>query len=158
MPYSEVFPPEEDFHPVAASKTMFGEGVDHSDAQSIIDHLESSSAFLAVAQLRALGGAMARVPNDATAFAHRDRRLLVNVAAIYEAAEQREQHEEWVADLSAQLQGAPGAYSGFLGEDGPSRILEAYPEETWKRLLEVKKRYDPDNIFHMNHNIKPTSD
>jgi FAD/FMN-containing dehydrogenase len=154
MPYAEVFPPDqEEFHPVAASRTMFGEAVGHSEAQSILDALEASSAFMAVAHLRALGGAMARVPSDATAFAHRDRPLLVNVAAIYEAQDQREEHEAWVAKLSAELAGAPGAYSGFLGEDGQDRILEAYPEQTWRRLLDVKKRYDPDNAFRMNHNI-----
>jgi FAD/FMN-containing dehydrogenase len=156
MSYTEVFPPEEEFHPVAASRTMFAEGLDRAGARSIIDALESSSAFMAVAQLRALGGAMARVPADATAFAHRERALLVNVAAIYEAPDQREVHEGWVSELSAVLAGAPGAYPGFLGDDGPTRIDEAYPDETGKRLIDVKKRYDPDNVFHMNHNIEPS--
>jgi FAD/FMN-containing dehydrogenase len=110
---------------------------------------------MAVAHLRALGGAMARVPNDATAFAHRDRPLLVNVAALYEAPEQRDEHEAWVTHLSAELVGARGAYSGFLGYDGEARIHEAYPEATLNRLADVKKRYDPDNVFHMNHNFAP---
>lgn len=155
MPYAEVFPPDqEDFHPVAASRTMFGGGVGHPEARSIIDALEGSNAFMAVAHLRALGGAMARVPTDATAFAHRARPLLVNVAALYEAPDQRDEHEAWVGELSTELAGAPGAYSGFLGEDGQARILEAYPEQTWNRLLDIKKRYDPDNAFRMNHNIE----
>jgi FAD/FMN-containing dehydrogenase len=156
MPYTEVFPSEEeDFHPVAASRTMFGERIGLSEAQGIIDHLESSSAFLAVAHLRALGGAMARVPVDATAFAHRDRSLLVNVAALYGSPDQREEHEAWVAELSGELAGAPGAYTGFLGDDGQVRIHEAYPGKTWSRLLEVKREYDPDNLFRMNHNVEP---
>jgi FAD/FMN-containing dehydrogenase len=158
MPYTEVFPPgEEGFHPVAASRTMFAEGLDRAAAQTIIDGLEGSSAFMAVAHLRALGGAMARVPVDATASAHRGRTLLVNVAALYEAPERREEHEGWVSELSSVLGGAPGAYAGFLGDDGQARIDEAYPDSTWKRLVDVKKRYDPDNVFHMNHNIEPSS-
>jgi FAD/FMN-containing dehydrogenase len=156
MPYREVFPPDQEgFHPVAASQTMFGDSVDLGAAGSIVDRVEGSNASMAVAHLRALGGAMARVPNDATAFAHRDRPLLVNVAALYEAPEQRDEHEAWVTDLSAELVGAPGAYSGFLGYDGKARIHEAYPEATLNRLVDVKKRYDPDNVFHMNHNFAP---
>ena len=155
MTYAEVFPPDqEDFHPVAANQTMFAESIDLAGAQNIIDHLEGSSAFMAVAHLRALGGAMARVPAQTTAFAHRDRALLVNVAAIYGAPEQRKEHEAWVTELSSDLAGAPGAYSGFLGEEGATRIREAYPEPTWGRLLEMKKQYDPDNVFHLNHNLR----
>jgi FAD/FMN-containing dehydrogenase len=100
---------------------------------------------------------MARVPVDATAFAHRGRTQLVNVAALYEAPGQREEHEGWVSELSSVLGGAPGAYAGFLGDDGQARIDEAYPDSTWKRLFDVKRRYDPDNVFHMNHNIEPRS-
>lgn len=154
MSYVEVYPPEEEgFHPVAASRTMFSENVDRDAAVSILEHLEASSAFMAVAHLRALGGAMARVPADATAFAHRDRTLLANVAALYEAPEQREEHEAWVADLSADIGGAPGAYAGFLGEEDTKRIRQAYPGSTWDRLVEVKRRYDPDNVFRWNHNV-----
>jgi FAD/FMN-containing dehydrogenase len=154
MPYVDVYPPEEEgFHPVAASRTMFTENIDRDAAVSILEHLEASSAFMAVAHLRALGGAMARVPADATAFTHRDRTLLANVAALYAGPEQKEEHEAWVADLSADIGGAPGAYAGFLGEDGTKRIQEAYPGSMWDRLVEVKRRYDPDNVFRWNHNI-----
>lgn len=156
MPYVEIYPPEqEDYHPVAASRTMFAENVDRNAASSILEHLEASSAFMAVAHLRALGGAMARVPADATAFAHRDRAILANVAALYEAPEQKGEHEAWVADLSSDIEGAPGAYAGFLGDDGAGRIREAYPGTTWDRLVEAKRRYDPDNLFHLNHNVGP---
>jgi FAD/FMN-containing dehydrogenase len=155
MTYVEVFPPEQEgFHPVAASRTMFTEDIDRNAAESILEHLEASSAFMAVAHLRALGGAMARVPADATAFAHRDRKLLANVAALYEGPEQKGEHEAWVADLSGDIGGAPGAYAGFLGEDGAERIREAYPGSTWDRLVEAKRRYDPDNVFRWNHNVK----
>ena len=156
MPYVEVYPPEQEgFHPVAASRTMFTESVDRNAAVSILDHLQDSNASMAVAHLRALGGAIASVSMDATAFPHRDRSLLVNVAALYESPEQKEEHEAWVADLSGDLVGAPGAYSGFLGEDGAERIREAYPGPTWDRLVEVKRRYDPDNVFRLNHNVSP---
>jgi FAD/FMN-containing dehydrogenase len=159
MPYAESYPPqEEEFHPVAASRTMFAETVDLNAAGTIVDQLESSNAMMAVAHLRPLGGAMARVPVDATAFAHRDRALLVNVAALYEDPAARDEHEAWVAALSDVLGGAPGAYSGFLGEDGPARIHEAYPDSVWDRLVQVKTKYDPENVFRLNHNVPPTTD
>jgi FAD/FMN-containing dehydrogenase len=154
MPYPEIYPPEmEDYHPVAASRTMFADTFDRNVAVSILEHLEGSTALMAVTQLRALGGAMARVPAGATAFAHRSRSIMANVAAIYDDPDQREQHEEWVADLASAVAGDPGAYVGFLGHDGPARIREAYPDSTWDRLLDVKRRYDPSNLFRLNLNI-----
>ena len=156
MRYLELFPPEqEEFHPVAASQTGFADSFDREAAVSIIEHIESSSAFMAVAHLRALGGAMARVPSDATAFAHRGHSLLVNVAALYGSPDEREQHEAWVADLATDLVNAPGAYPGFLADDRPEAVREAYPDATRQRLADVKKRYDRDNVFHLNHNILP---
>ncbi len=78
MPYPAIFPPEQEgFHPLTAGRTMFLDNVDLSAAATIIDYLQASTAQLAATQIRVLGGAMARVPVDATAFAHRDARLMV---------------------------------------------------------------------------------
>ena len=108
------------------------------------------------AQLRVLGGAMARVPADATAFAHRARRIMVNVAAFYEGDKDRVVREAWVADFAAALrQGDGGAYVGFMGDEGEARIREAYPGTTWERLAAIKARYDPTNLFRLNQNIPP---
>ena len=113
---------------------------------------------MAVTQLRTLGGAVARVPADATAFAHRDAGMIVNVTAVYQDAGEREQHAAWVAGLANALSdGNPGAYVGFLGDEGPDRIRAAYPGATWDRLAEVKGRYDPDNVFRLNQNVPPAS-
>jgi hypothetical protein len=49
----------------------------------------------------------------------------------------------------------PARNSGFLGVDGQARIGEAYPDATRARLADVKKRYDPDNVFRLNHNVAP---
>ena len=157
MPYPEIYPPEQDeYHPVAASRTMFVEKIDLPVAETIVNYLQASTAMMKVAQLRALGGAMARVPVDATAFAHRNSRIMVNVAALYENPEEKATHEAWVADFaSALLQSDSGAYVNFLGEEGEERIRAAYPGSTWDRLVEVKARYDPNNLFRLNQNIAP---
>ena len=74
MPYPEIYPPDEgDYHPLAVVRTMFVDAVDLGVAETILERLRASAAQMPVAQLRVLGGAMARVPADATAFAHRDR-------------------------------------------------------------------------------------
>jgi FAD/FMN-containing dehydrogenase len=107
-------------------------------------------------QLRVLGGALARVPNDATAFAHRDRRLMVNVSAMYVDPSQTETHQSWVDGLASSLgKNGAGGYVGFLGDEDEETLRAAYPGGTWDRLREVKRRYDPDNLFRLNHNIPP---
>ncbi len=157
MRYPEIYPPgEEGYHPVVAGRTMFLDAVDRRTAETVFDHLRAGTAPMRVAQLRVLGGAMARVPGDATAFAHRGRRIMVNVGAIYERPDEAALHEAWVTDFAAALrQGEPGAYVGFLGNEGQARIREAYPGSTWDRLAAIKRRYDPTNLFRLNQNIPP---
>jgi FAD/FMN-containing dehydrogenase len=98
------------------------------------------------------------VPADATAFAHRSSRIMVNVAAFYEGLEERGVREVWVRDFEEALrQGDGGAYAGFLGEEGEARVREAYPGSTWDRLAEIKGRYDPTNLFRLNQNVPPAT-
>ena len=159
MPYPEIYPPEEgdgSYHPTAVSRTMFVDRIDHRVATTIMEHLQASDASMRVAQLRVLGGAMARLPNDATAFAHRSSRIMVNVAAFYEGLEDRPAKLAWVDALSSALrQTDRGAYVNFLGDEGEARIRDAYPGRTWDRLAQVKARYDPTNLFRRNQNVPP---
>ena len=154
--YTAMYPPEDpDYHPLAIARTFFMDTFDHDLAQVVVDHLAASDAAMRVAQLRVLGGAMARVPSDHTAFAHRDRALMVNVASFYTGDEDKARREAWVTDLFGALRQAPGAYANFLADEGPERVREAYPGATWDRLVAIKRRYDPDNLFHHNQNIPP---
>jgi hypothetical protein len=158
IPYPEMFPPEEeDFHPTAIGHTMFVDSVGQDAAETIVERLESSDATMRVTQLRVLGGAIARVPAEATAYAHRGSRIMANVAAFYDGPEDKAVREAWVNDLAAELrQEDGGAYVNFLGEDGAERIRAAYPDATWDRLTAIKASYDPANLFRLNHNIRPT--
>jgi FAD/FMN-containing dehydrogenase len=159
MTYPELFPPEDaSYRPTAVSRTMFTKTVDRRVAETIVDHLEASDASVRVAQIRVLGGAMARVPADATAFAHRTSPIMVNVAAFYEGPEDRSRRAAWVDGLSAALdQGEAGAYVNFLLDEGEARIRSAYPGGTWDRLAAIKGRYDPENVFRLNQNIPPAT-
>ena len=157
MPYPEMFPPEEGgYHPVAAGRTMFIDHVTRSEAEMILDRLQRSTGSMAVTQLRVLGGAMSRVPADATAFAHRNSRTMVNLAALYENPDDKEIHEAWVTEFAAALrQSDNGAYVNFLADVDEAQVRAAYPNGTWERLAAIKARYDPDNFFRLNQNIPP---
>jgi FAD/FMN-containing dehydrogenase len=154
---SEIYPPEEEgCHPVAVGRTLFVDSIDRGMAETIVAHLQASSAQMAVAQLQVLGGAMARVPTDATAFAHRARRIMVNVAAVYARADQAAQHTAWANDFAVTLrQGASAAYVNFLDDEGAARVRAAYPGATWEHLRAIKAHYDPTNLFRLNQNIPP---
>jgi FAD/FMN-containing dehydrogenase len=137
-------------------RSLFVDAVSGHAAEAIVDHLRSSSAIMSVAQLRVLGGAVARVDANATAFAHRGRRVMVALGALYDDADETPIHEAWVNSLAGELSdGAPGVYVNFLADEGEARVREAYPGSTWERLVEIKGRYDPDNLFRLNQNIPP---
>jgi FAD/FMN-containing dehydrogenase len=158
-PYPAIFEAggdEEDYHPIAAAHTMFVDSIDRSAAETIVQRLHASTAMMAATQLRVLGGAAARVPADATAYAHRHSRIMVNVAALFGTPEEAPEHERWVNGLADALRRDDhGAYVNFLGDEGEERTRAAYPGETWDRLVAVKRRYDPTNLFRLNQNIPP---
>lgn len=158
-PYAAMYPPENpDYRPTAVSRTMFVDSIDLAAARTILEHLSASNAPMRAAQIRVLGGAMARVPADATAFAHRSKPMLVNVAAFYQGAATRDAARAWVNAFANALHPKDdSAYVGFLGADGPARIRAAYPGTTWDRLASIKATYDPDNVFRLNQNVLPRS-
>jgi FAD/FMN-containing dehydrogenase len=157
IPYPEVFLPDQpDYHPTAAGQTLFVDAVDHTTAETIIAQLQASDAPMRVVQLRVLGGAVSRVPDDATAYAHRGRRIMANVAAFFQGPEDQPVRQAWVDGLSSALRGGDdAAYVNFLGDEGAARVRDAYPGATWDRLQDVKRRYDPTNLFRLNQNIPP---
>ena len=159
VPYPEIYPPDdEEYRPLAIGRTMFMDEIGPGEAEAILDRLRASTAMMPVAQLRVLGGAMARVPADATAFAHRQSRIMVNVAAVFATPEEEPLHERWVTELAATLrQSDVGAYVNFLADEGDERVRAAYPGATWDRLAAVKRQYDPTNLFRLNQNIAPAS-
>jgi FAD/FMN-containing dehydrogenase len=157
IPYAKIYPPEDDsYHPLAVSRNLFVDSFDRSTAAGIMDRLQASDATLRACQIRPYGGAVSRVPNEATAYAHRDRAIMVNVAAFYEGDHDRAQRAAWVDEFADWLSGGDqAAYVNFLGDEGDARIRAAYPHGTYERLAEIKRRYDLDNLFQGNQNIPP---
>jgi FAD/FMN-containing dehydrogenase len=106
-----------------------------------------------------LGGAMARVPSGDTAYAQRGHAYLVNCIARTPEAEQLPPHREWARSARDALArfGDGAVYVNFAAEAGQDRVQAAYPPETYRRLQQVKQRYDPANLFRFNHNITPST-
>jgi FAD binding domain-containing protein/berberine-like enzyme len=103
-----------------------------------------------------LGGAVARVGEDDTAFNGRGAGHTFNVNAATETSEGFEEEREWARGLWTDLQPYhTGVYVNFLMEEGEDRIRQAYGAEKYDRLKALKRRYDPDNFFRLNQNISP---
>jgi len=155
MPYQEMYArPEAPGRLAVALRSTFHDRIDEQAAETILDRMRTAPSPMTGIEIRVLGGAMARVPADATAFAHRERRRMVTIAAAYQNPDESAHHQAWVADSLAALRpDASGVHVSFLGDESDARIREAYPEPAHRRLAAIKRRYDPTNLFKLNQNI-----
>jgi FAD/FMN-containing dehydrogenase len=143
----------------ASHRSLFMDALDDAAIDEILARHAAPSSPFAMTQIRILGGAMARVPADATAFAHRDANVMVIIMTPFEDPAEAPVHAAWTQAYYEALQPkATGVYSNFLEDEGDARIREAYPTETYRRLVEVKRRYDPTNLFRLNQNIRPVAE
>ncbi len=102
------------------------------------------------------GGAAGRVGEDETAFGGRGAGYTFNITAATETAEGFDEEREWVRDFWSALEPYHmGVYVNFLMEEGEGRIRQAYGAKKYDRLKALKRRYDPDNLFRLNQNIRP---
>jgi len=106
-----------------------------------------------------LGGAMGRVPSDATAFAHRSARFDLIVIAGGFRAEEAEKNIQWARGASDAMRPfmSGAAYVNYLGADATSDAVQSAYGPAYARLVALKDRYDPDNVFRLNQNIRPSS-
>ena len=110
-----------------------------------------------VVAVRSLGGAFARVPSDATAFAHRDAEaMVVGMVILPETATDADVERALVPWRTVAAYGT-GTYINFQGSATDEDVAAAYPPATYARLAAVKSAYDPGNLFALNHNIEPAS-
>ena len=121
-----------------------------------IDHaLEIGSPHTVVAIFQ-LGGAVARVSEDETAFAGRGAAHSVNIGGITATSDGFEEEKGWARDLWSALEPHhTSIYVNFLMDEGGERIRHAYGDVKYERLKALKRRYDRDNFFRLNQNIPP---
>jgi FAD/FMN-containing dehydrogenase len=135
-------------HNLSELKDGFFDAIVHCAADLPSPHCE-----IFVAQL---GGQVARVPADATAFGNRDSNFVMNVHGRWDSPAEDQAGIAWAREVyRATLPFATGgAYANFLTADEPDRVKSAFGGN-YVRLAQVKKAYDPRNIFRMNQNIRP---
>lgn len=104
-----------------------------------------------------IDGAAHRLGKNETAFSYRDARFSTVIAAMYPNPEDTAKNMEWVRGYWEALHpySAGGGYVNFMMDEGQDRIAASY-RDNYDRLVAVKNKYDPTNLFHMNQNIKPT--
>jgi FAD/FMN-containing dehydrogenase len=104
-----------------------------------------------------INGAAHRVAPDETAFAYRDANFATVIAGMWPDPAQNKANIQWVRDYynATAPESEKGGYINFMSEDDQGRIKDNY-KGNYQRLVNVKKQYDPDNLFHVNQNIKPS--
>jgi FAD/FMN-containing dehydrogenase len=161
-------------HPYTAIQQWFDDGAPHGRCYHVrsewlgalstgaVDELcaagaSASSPFDQVL-LRTMGGAISDVGPDETAFRFRDAEYLLTVVAGWEHGD-RDPHVSWTRGTWDRMRpwSVGGGYVNHLDADeGRDRLHSAYGPKTWARLVDVKRRFDPDNVFHLNQNIDPS--
>jgi FAD/FMN-containing dehydrogenase len=137
-------------------RAMYVRSFDDDAASTVMEYMSNPASPFAMTQIRVLGGEMARVPAGATAFAHRDKRVLMALINMWQDPSEWTPNHDWIERYYAAMwPHGDGVYVNFLGDEGAGRVRDAYPDATYRRLASIKARYDPDNVFHLNQNIQP---
>ena len=133
--------------PDGALEAFLGRGVPPGDG---------GGGYLPNVDFQAHGGAIADVPDQDTPFSHRDALVEFGAGTSWADPAQDDVRIAAARRCAAALdQYASGAYVNFVNDAGAEGVLRAYSPEKLARLTAVKTAYDPDNVFHLNHNIKP---
>jgi FAD/FMN-containing dehydrogenase len=139
-------------------RSMFLDRLDADLLGAIVSQTRTLSAPIAYVQIRVLGGAVARVAPDATAFAYRDKPFMVTIGSAWMDPAESARHGAALEGFWRSVEHhAAGVYSNFLGDEGEARVRDAYGPATYARLAELKRRYDPHNLFRLNQNVAPAA-
>lgn len=142
------------------SRAHWLSGYEDELIDTLVEHLPRSPSPMSHLITSRMGGAVERVPSDATAFAHRSAANLLWIIGLWpDPRDPDTAHREWVDELFERTRpfGTGAVYVNGLEDEGPDRVRAAYGSETFARLTEVKDRWDPDNVFRLNQNIPPSA-
>ncbi|PCC69209.1 FAD/FMN-containing dehydrogenase [Nannocystis exedens] len=135
---------------------FFGELSDAAIA-AVEDQLRRVPSAMCGFELLHLGGAIARVSEDATAFPRRDAPYFGLFQSTWKDLADSERHLAWTAGAWQALRpfALGGTYPNYIDDEPPERIAEAFGAAKYRRLVDLKRTHDPDNFFRMNKNIRP---
>ncbi len=138
-------------------KSGYVRALDDRAIETIVAHASRARSPLTQVHLHQMGGAVARVADDASAFGHRAAPFTLNIVGTWEEPAADDANLMWVRDFWSAIEPATaGVYVNFLGEEGDERVRAAYPAAVHARLAALKARYDPGNVFHLNQNVRPS--
>jgi FAD/FMN-containing dehydrogenase len=122
-----------------------------------MEHAAKLPAVNSTVHIYPIGGACHRVGPDETAFGHRDANFAAVIAGMWPDPANNENNIQWVRDYydATAPHSEEGGYINFAADDDQNRAPANYGA-SYGRLVEVKRKYDPENLFHMNQNIKPS--
>jgi FAD/FMN-containing dehydrogenase len=128
---------------------------------TMLEHFKKAPSPNSAVAIEQVGGAVSRVPKDATAFDHRDMPYNFLIAGMWPNASDNDKGIRWVKAFWEAMQpfSAGGVYVNYLGQEadeGAERLKAAYGAKKYKRLVALKNQYDPKNLFRINQNIKPS--
>ena len=138
------------------AKSDYFDHIPPAMVDDMIEWAERKPAPLSMTHLNHFGGAMGRVANDRTPFAHRDATFAFSQDAFWETPTQTDANVQWVKDYwqAMRAYSPRGAYVNFMADEGEDRVRESY-RDNYDRLVQIKRKYDPVNLFRLNQNIKP---
>ena len=139
-------------------KSIFMKELSDEAIDTLVEKWETMPSHLSLMHLEGLGGAVGRVAKDATAFPHRDAAYNFYGMSIWRDPAEDEPNIAWTRDVFKQLEphAMDGVYVNYMSDDEGSRVRSAYAGTNYDRLLEIKRKYDPDNFFRTNMNLSAT--
>ncbi|MEO8621698.1 MAG: BBE domain-containing protein [bacterium] len=128
-----------------------------ASAQTMLEHVSNVSSPHTDVKLVHLGGAVAQVGEDDTAFSSRQSQYALVIQTRWANAQESAPHLAWSRGFfdAMKAHGTGKAYVNFMADEGDERVKDAYNPHTFARLRAIKTAYDPHNRFRMNQNIQP---
>ena len=145
----------------AYMKAEFVEDLNDEAIAKLVDHGARRAGPMAQILLEPMGGAISRVGEDDTALGRRDVPWCYHALALWMEpdAETEQAHRAWAAALSEDMRphATDGVYLNYTSDNDEDRVRSTYGPEKYARLVALKDRHDPGNLFRLNANIKPSS-
>jgi FAD/FMN-containing dehydrogenase len=165
MPYAQVQRMMDDAFPAGRQnywKSNFLKGLDTEAVRIIVDHVAKAPSPYSAVAIEQFSGAVKRVGMNDTAFNHRNARYNLLIVGIWSDPAAKAANVKWVRDLWDAMEpySSGGVYVNYLGQvadEGAERVKSAYGPEKYGRLVALKEKYDPTNLFCLNQNIKPSA-
>jgi FAD/FMN-containing dehydrogenase len=137
-------------------KSAFFKEITSDTVALMVEQFEQTPSIMTGMAIEHFHGAVTRVPATATAFPHREPGYNLVIPGVWADAKDDDANIAWVKETFGALAPhmADSVYVNYLADDDTSRVEAAYGP-CWQRLQQVKRTYDPDNVFHLNQNIAP---